>query len=257
MLRTAQDSAAGKMFYCYRDNNLYESKLLTEAAGLTGVKYPVVSAVGAGGKTTTLRRLADEYVQSGIPVIVTTTTHMAAGDKPWFLTEPSVEKIEDMLERYGQVWAGLPSSSGKIKSLPAEMMKEIWNMALPILIEADGSRQLPLKIPADHEPVILPETTHVLSVYGLDSIGQKLSEVCFRPERAAVFLKKNISDRVTAEDIALLAASYRGGRKGCPDSAVYTVVLNKADDEMLVKEAVGICRTLSDTGIQRIIISGC
>lgn len=65
MLRMAQDSAAGKMFYCYRDNNLYESKLLTEAAGLTGVKYPVVSAVGAGGKTTTLRRLADEYVQSG------------------------------------------------------------------------------------------------------------------------------------------------------------------------------------------------
>ena len=97
MLRTAQDSAAGKMFYCYRDNNLYESKLLTEAAGLTGVKYPVVSAVGAGGKTTTLRRLADEYVQSGIPVIVTTTTHMAAGDKPWFLTEPSVEKIEGVL----------------------------------------------------------------------------------------------------------------------------------------------------------------
>ena len=75
MLRTAQDSAAGKMFYCYRDNNLYESKLLTEAAGLTGVKYPVVSAVGAGGKTTTLRRLADEYVQPGVPVIVTTTTH--------------------------------------------------------------------------------------------------------------------------------------------------------------------------------------
>ena len=46
MLRMAQDSAAGKMFYCYRDNNLYESKLLTEAAGLTGRDKKRILMVG-------------------------------------------------------------------------------------------------------------------------------------------------------------------------------------------------------------------
>ena len=50
------------------------------------------------------------------------------------------------------------------------------------------------------------------------------------PERAAELLDKNITERVTAEDIAFLAASDQAGRKGCPAEAVYTVVLNKADD---------------------------
>ena len=36
----------------------------------------VIAVVGAGGKTTRIKRLTDQYVRQGKRVLVTTTTHM-------------------------------------------------------------------------------------------------------------------------------------------------------------------------------------
>ena len=49
----------------YREDTLKEIPSLIRAFGLEGYKSPVLSAVGGGGKTTTLHRLADEYVRAG------------------------------------------------------------------------------------------------------------------------------------------------------------------------------------------------
>ena len=35
-----------------------------------------------------------------------------------------------------------------------------------VLVEADGSKRLPCKVPADHEPVLLPESDIVVAVLG-------------------------------------------------------------------------------------------
>ena len=243
------------MIYSFRDGRLCEVSSLRQAAGLTGIPSPVVSAAGAGGKTSAIRRLAQEYIESGQRVIVTTTTHMMVEDRPWFLLEPSAEKMGELLAAYGQAWVGTPAPGGKMQGVPCEFLDKIWKMGLPVLIEADGARKLPLKVPGEQEPVILPETTHVLSVYGLDAVGQRLEDVCFRPERAAELLDKNITERVTAEDIAFLAASDRAGRKGCPPEAVYTVVLNKADDRKRRECALEICGLLCGKEIGNVIVS--
>lgn len=218
-------------------------------------KYPVISVIGAGGKTSTIRELAREYVAGGGQVIVMTTTHMMAEDLPWFLTEPAEDRMDGLLQKYGQVWIGNPSDNGKIQSLPAKFLPCIWKRNVPVLIEADGARRLPLKAPAEYEPVILPETTHVLSVYGLDALGKRLDEVCFRPEVAAALLKKERTQRVTEEDIAVLASSERAGKKGCPGHAGYTVVLNKADSERLKRSALEICGLLEKKGVRQVIVS--
>lgn len=218
---------------------------------------PVVSVVGAGGKTSLIRELAREYAAGGGQVIVMTTTHMMAEELPWFLTEPSEACMDSLLKKYGQVWMGIPSGQGKIQSLPAEFLPCIWRKKVPVLIEADGARRLPHKAPAEHEPVILPETTHVLSVYGLDALGKRLDEVCFRPELAAALLKKRKTQRVTEEDIAVLASSERAGRKACPGNAGYTVVLNKADSRRLRESALAICGLLERQGTGDVIVSSC
>ena len=57
-------------------------------------------------------------------------------------------------------------------------------------------------------------------------------------------------------DIARLAAHQSAGRKGCPEGAVYTVVLNKADSEKEEHVALEICRMLAGEGIRRIIVTG-
>lgn len=243
------------MIYSFRDGRLCEVSSLRQAAGLTGIPSPVVSAAGAGGKTSAIRRLAQEYIESGQRVIVTTTTHMMVEDRPWFLLEPSAEKMGELLAAYGQAWAGQPAPGGKMQGVPCEFLDKIWKMGLPVLIEADGARKLPLKVPGEQEPVILPETTHVLSVYGLDAVGQRIEDVCFRPERAAELLDKKITERVTAEDIAFLAASDRAGRKGCPPEAVYTVVLNKANDRKRRECALEICGLLCGKEIGNVIVS--
>ena len=180
---------------------------------------------------------------------------MMVEDRPWFLLEPSAEKMGELLAAYGQAWVGTPAPGGKMQGVPCEFLDKIWEMGLPVLIEADGARKLPLKVPGEQEPVILPETTHVLSVYGLDAVGQRMEDVCFRPDRAAELLDKKITERVTAEDIAFLAASDRAGRKGCPPEAVYTVVLNKADDRKRRECALEICGLLRGKEIGNVIVS--
>lgn len=248
------------MIYIYNEDRLCEADSLRQALkleteGIRGQR-PVVSAVGAGGKTTTLHRLADEYVRAGIPVIVTTTTHIMKEDREWFLSGLLEEKIREQLQKAGQVWIGAPAPGGKLARLSDHEIEKLLRWEVPLLIEADGAKRLPLKVPADHEPVILPETTHVLSVYGLDSVGKRIEETVFRPELAEKLLNKKRTECVTAEDIAVLAAARSAGRKGCPGSAVYTVVLNKADDKRRIDTALEICRELRKRGIRQVIVTG-
>ncbi len=262
------------MIYTYSGERLHETDSLRQALKLEKEELrgqrPVISAVGAGGKTTMLRRIADEYVRAGIPVLVTTTTHIMKEDREWFLSGFSKEKIEEQLQKAGQAWVGEPAPDGKLGKLSDSALEKLlgWEVPeqkdpgkekqrkVPILIEADGAKRLPVKVPAEHEPVILSCTTHVLSVYGLDSVGKKIEDTVFRPELAEILLNKKRTECVTEEDIARLAASDLAGRKGCPATALYTVVLNKADDEKLRKTALAICRFLEENGIRQVIVTG-
>lgn len=257
------------MIKCCENGKLVKCESLLTALGLFGT--PVVSVVGAGGKTTLITRLAEEYRRNKTPVIVTTTTHMAAENQPWFLLEPSPERAREILEQEGMVWVGVPVQE-KMKMPPVSFLEEILQWGCPVLIEADGAKHHPLKVPAEHEPVILPQTTHVVSVYGLDAVGKTFQEVCFRTELACEILGKTENDIVCPEDIAALMLSEQGGRKtvdvpetkieksrsgnfakvdrqarkdikqNCREERIYQVVLNKADNAEREEIAMKICR---------------
>lgn len=244
-----------KMFWKYRGKRLYEVSLLLDVLGLREISSPVICAVGAGGKTSTLHRIADEYVCAGRKVCVVTTTHIIKEEQPYFLSDPTIKELEETMEIYGQVWAGVTAAGGKLQSLSQDMMSKVMGLGVPILIESDGARRLPVKVPDVHEPVIDRRATHVLSLYGLDAVGKQISDVCFRSEKAEMILKKKKTEIITPDDIVNLAFSNRAGRKGCPDSASYTVILNKADNEMRIRQALEICAKLNKKGIDRIIVT--
>ena len=267
-------TAQNNMIWIYKEDRLCEMPTLADAIGLDGGAQgcPVVSAVGAGGKTTTLHRLAEDFVRQGQQAVVTTSTHILEEDEPYFLRAAGGESLTDQLQlreaarafadqvrekldRFGQVWTGSPAPGGKLCGLPELFVEQIWKLNVPVLVEADGARKMPMKVPAAHEPVIHSRTTHVLSVYGLDAVEEKLENVCFRKELAEKILKKNGTEPVTPEDIALLAASPEAGRKGCPEQAAYTVVLNKADNAERRETALAICSLLKDRGIGRVIVT--
>ena len=202
---------------------------IIEALGLEDRRDVRLCAAGAGGKTTLLKRLAAEYKERGIPVAVTTTTRMYAEEEPRFLLEPSPVKMGEILEREGVVFLGRKDRDGKMKAPEKEWMKDILALPFPVLVEADGSRRLPLKAPGEREPVFPEETTHVVYVYGMGALGRSLGEVCFRPERVAAILGRSVEGLVREEDIALLAGHPLGGRKGVREAWHFTVALTQAD----------------------------
>ena len=114
--------------------NLISKQTLLEAFDLAETTAPRISAVGAGGKTTTLKRLAAEYTDMGRKPIVTTTTHLFREDSPLFLEDPSVGEILALLDKEGCVFAGGKAGNGKIRSLPEEVLEAVLKLPNPVLI---------------------------------------------------------------------------------------------------------------------------
>ena len=142
--------------------------------------------------------------------------------------------------------------------------EDFMEQLMVTLIEADGSKRLPIKVPGDQEPVILPETDVVVGVMGLSAAGRPLEDVCFRPEAAEQLLHIKMSDTknnpgeqghiLTAADAAAILQSPQGTRKNVGSRPFY-LVLNQFDSEQRRKTAEEIFRRLSKDPRTAVIFS--
>ena len=139
----------------------------------------IAAFVGSGGKTTLLRQMAAQYLAQGKTVFVTTTTHMFL--EPDTLLTDDAHCIIRTLQDTGYAMAGIPSGE-KIKALSPETYQAVCQHADVVLVEADGSKGLPLKYPNAAEPVIPDNVEEIYVVCGLNAIGQKAKDVCHRME---------------------------------------------------------------------------
>ena len=105
---------------------------------------------------------------------------------------------------------------------------------IPLFIEADGSRQKPLKAPAGHEPAIPGFVHQVLVVAGLSALGKPLTtDWVHRPERFAAITGLEPGDEITPNTLAQLLLHPQGGLKNIPPGARVTALLNQADNQEL------------------------
>ncbi|MDD7738600.1 MAG: selenium cofactor biosynthesis protein YqeC [Fusicatenibacter sp.] len=139
----------------------------------------IKAVVGSGGKTTLIRNWAKAYVETGRKVFVTTSTHMMI-EEDTLLTEDADEIIGELEEKH-YVMAGVQEKE-KIRALPLEVYEKVCSHADIVLIEADGSRHMPIKYPASHEPVIYDNVDEIVIVTGLQALNHKASEVSWRIE---------------------------------------------------------------------------
>ena len=238
------------MIKSYTNGEWKEPGSLCQAIGIFKENFhKTVSVVGGGGKTTVIRRLMDECRNAGIPCAVSTTTHIQKYDTEYFLGVPSVEMFRRIMLKYGVVWMGKETTDKKLTAFPDTYIKEISNEPGMLLLEADGAKRLPVKAPAEHEPVICAQTDIVLNVYGMSAVGKKLKDGCFRVKEMEQILGKTEEDILYPEDIVTLAVSQRAGRKCVADDMEYQVILNQVDTEeqkeMAVKIAEAIVKKLS------------
>ena len=139
----------------------------------------IICVVGSGGKTTLIKELAEQYRNEGKTVLVTTSTHMFI-ETDTLLTDDA-DTIIGALREKGYAMAGIQDGV-KFKALSSETYAAVCAHADVVLVEADGSKRMPLKYPNSTEPVIPDNADEIIVVCGLNALGQKAKDVCHRPE---------------------------------------------------------------------------
>lgn len=191
-----------------------------------------ICLVGGGGKTTVMYELAAAWAACGRKVLVLTSTHiLQPADGSFAADVPAVQNLWQQ-RRYAVI--GTPElSTGKLTAPPQDLYEALQLQADVILFEADGSRHHPCKVPAEHEPVLLPDSDIVLAVAGMDALGHSLAQACQRPQPAAALLGCSLDSVIDEQMLAALLLSEQGARKNV-GTRTYYIVLNKCD---LIKAA--------------------
>jgi molybdenum cofactor cytidylyltransferase len=196
-----------------------------------------IAFVGAGGKTSAIFALARQF--DG-PVIVTATTHLAEhqrslADQNIIVEKPSdINLLEEDVPDGVTLLTGPVGSDQRSSGLDRETMKRVKAIAdshnLPLLIEADGSRQRSLKAPAEHEPNIPEFVDSVIVVAGLSVLGQPLNEKwVHRPERFAQLSGLNLGDQITTDGLSNFLMHKSGGLMNILENTRPIAMLNQVD----------------------------
>lgn len=212
----------------------------------------VVSAVGAGGKTTLIYRLAAQARQAGLRVLVTTTTHMGtlpeATTGPVFVAsdgQPDAALDEALRSEGRATLLGRRIRPDKLEGIAPERVDELARRADLVLVEADGARGRSLKLPASHEPVVPASTTLLLVLAALDVLGQPLTEEhVHRLELVTAASGRSPGATVDEETVVAVLSYPAGYPSRIPPGARSAVFLNKAEDEPSREAARRIARRL-------------
>lgn len=205
-----------------------------------------LALVGAGGKTTTMFRLARLFTPL---VFLTTTTHLgtwqaAHADQHIVLQPKDDLALMETAHFRGACLVSGPQAAhtDRLKGISAEQIEQLYCLAkarsAPLLIEADGAKQLPLKAPAEHEPAIPPCAEAVLIVAGLKGVGSPLDDR--HVHRSSVFARlAGVPEGsiVTLESLRRVLTSPAGGLKSIPRGARKFVLLTGADSPAMLAEA--------------------
>ncbi|MBR4194701.1 MAG: putative selenium-dependent hydroxylase accessory protein YqeC [Oscillospiraceae bacterium] len=150
---------------------------------LLGVRPGLTAIIGGGGKTTLMYALAEELKERGT-VIVTTSAKIRVPEHLPVADPETPEALAALWKNSSPLCLGSPWPENKLAA-PRLPFGALVRGADFVLVEADGSRGLPAKAHAAHEPVIPAEAGTVILVLGADAFGKPISEVCHRPERFA------------------------------------------------------------------------
>jgi molybdenum cofactor cytidylyltransferase len=230
-----------------------------------------LALTGAGGKSSALFRLANEYLgKAGLHeltrdhnnpatisncVFLAASTHLAV--KQLSLADRHIILGQDLpSDRLWEVepdgitlFTGPQVESDRTSGVSMRLLDRLCILAdelrVPFLIEADGSRQRPMKAPASHEPVIPEWVDSVAVVAGLSGLGKLLSaDWVHRPELFGEIAGISKDQAITLEALTAVISHPSGGLKGIPESARRSVLLNQASSAERIAAAQRMAKLL-------------
>lgn len=202
-----------------------------------------IALVGAGGKSSALFRLRRELAE--LPeefeagVWLSATTHLSSDQLGYADQNVELGELADFkrfMEAPSQgsvLFTGQPIENGRTAGVSLPILDELKHAAdargIPVILEADGSRRLPLKAPASHEPVIPAWVDQVVVVAGLSALGKPLTQTyVHRPEIFAQLSGLSMGEEISREALARVLINPSGGLKGIPEHARRVLLLNQA-----------------------------
>lgn len=227
--------------------------MIYKRLGLDLDRTEVISLVGAGGKTSLINGLSEELKSLNKRVLSTTTTQVfKPSDGDYFFLE---EIDGGFIPSKGSITSyGEYIRDDKLIGPTKEKIDKIINRDIfdYILIEADGSKRMPLKAPGDHEPVISSLSTITIGLIGLDSIGLKLDDSkIHRANLLAEIIGKEIGSIIDEEDIIKIILHERGLFKDSVGKKIF--LLNKANSKFRIDSGKYIRERLDNTDIKTLI----
>ncbi len=223
---------------------------LTLARALRVDSSPCIAFIGAGGKTTALFQLARQLPS---PVIVTATSHLGV----WQIEQADLHIITETAAPLEELEHGLKDVVLITGKIDGERIKPISNNlmnwlkefcgyhSIPLLIEADGAREKPLKAWAEHEPPVPSFVDMVVQVVGLTGLSKALNdENVHRPEIFSKLSGLGLGESITSDSLARVLTHVEGGLKNIPMNARRAVLLNQADTPELQSAAQGLAQAL-------------
>ncbi|MFI3252810.1 MAG: selenium cofactor biosynthesis protein YqeC [Eubacteriales bacterium] len=206
--------------YKINENNTLSPLPVESFLLATGEEKNIITLVGAGGKTTLLYLMAHKFSQQQ-KVFVSTTTHIYRPENQHYAKTETEMKNLWQQGRY----AVMGEETGKkLRSLPHNQLKSMMNLANITLLEGDGAKCMPMKVPSDHEPVLLPESNIVIALLGLNALGKPLKEVCFRKEQGKIHLNKSEDDIIFLEDFFQIFVSPWGSFKNVGERKIFFIL---------------------------------
>ncbi|WP_315078497.1 selenium cofactor biosynthesis protein YqeC [uncultured Clostridium sp.] len=249
---------------------------LVQALNIDINKKMIISFVGGGGKTSLIYELGSELSKLGKKVIITTTTHMHMPEENVVLTDKK-DDVLNLLYSKNMITVGQKCINKsnvhkysnlinkeniqcveevkveKIQGFSIEFTRELIEYCDFLLIEADGAKRLPLKMPANHEPVILEQSNLVIGVCGIDAVGKSIKETCHRKELVTKFLNVDEEHKINEEDVAKILLSEKGQKKNV--KCDYKVIINKVDDSEKLNIGRNILSEFLKLGVNELILT--
>lgn len=220
--------------------DMEESMNLIDELGLNLGKSQLITLVGAGGKTSIMFELAREISSKGKSVLVTTTTAIFYPENNSYdkILITDVENLDIIIPENGKicVLGSRVTNENKLLGISKSFTDSIYINSIFdfILVEGDGSRRLPIKAPAEHEPVIPKHTSVTIGVVGLDSLGRRINNgSVHRPDIFCSITKMNMNDIIDDSCLVKLIFDPNGLFKSAPENSTRYLILNKADNDIL------------------------
>jgi probable selenium-dependent hydroxylase accessory protein YqeC len=207
----------------------------------------VVCAVGAGGKKSTLYRLAEAHRVAGSARVAFTATVMVAAPPVSLFGEPLIGQGEDLAQQLSHAlaerrlvaYAGPSSKPGRLGGLAPERVADLHarHRLTATLVKADGARMRLIKAPAEDEPVLPPGTATVLPVISARAIGRPLDlATAHRPDRVARITGAAPGEPLAPIHLARLLAAGDGALHRAGD-AIVVPIINMVDDPKMLLAA--------------------